>query len=200
MWALYDILRYSFSSVIWGILIAVVCMTLFVFLIKGWYKDATFSPISYIIGAVLFLFLSVQCILIVGSLKIIDTTDYYETEISRIVDSAYGAADEVTMGQADDIIQVIIDRFPLLQYYISGGEFSGFTAKELPHAMADELRSFMRWYIFRRILWCLGFVIVGAVCVIRSLSKSSTPLRQSERLQRQRVQTERRRVSRRPRR
>lgn len=200
MWALYDILRYSFSSVIWGILIAVVCMTLFVFLIKGWYKDATFSPISYIIGAVLFLFLSVQCILIVGSLKIIDTIDYYETEISRIVDSAYGAADEVTMGQADDIIQVIIDRFPLLQYYISGGEFSGFTAKELPHAMADELRSFMRWYIFRRILWCLGFVIVGAVCVIRSLSKSSTPLRQSERLQRQRVQTERRRVSRRPRR
>lgn len=200
MWALYDILRYSFSSVIWGILIAVACMALFVFLIKGWYKDATFSPISYIIGAVLFLFLSIQCILIVGSLKIIDTTDYYETEISRIVDSAYDAADEVTMGQADDIIQVIIDRFPLLQYYISSGEFSGFTAKELPHAMADELRSFMRWYIFRRILWCLGFVIVGAVCVIRSLSRSSTPLRQSERRQRQRVQTERRRVSRRPRR
>lgn len=200
MWALYDILRYSFSSVIWGILIAVACMALFVFLIKGWYKDATFSPISYIIGAVLFLFLSIQCILIVGSLKIIDTTDYYETEISRIVDSAYDAADEVTMGQADDIIQVIIDRFPLLQYYIGGGEFSGFTAKELPHAMADELRSFMRWYIFRRILWCLGFVIVGAVCVIRSLSKNRIPLRQSERLQRQRVQTERRRVSRKPRR
>jgi hypothetical protein len=200
MWALFDILRYSFSSVIWGVLIAVACMALFVFLIKGWYKDATFSPISYIIGGVIFLFLSFQCILIVGSLKIIDTTDYYETEISRIVDSAYDAADEVTMGQADDIIQMIIDRFPLLQYYISGGEFSGFTAKELPHAMADELRSFMRWYIFRRILWCLGFVIIGAVCVIRSLSRSSTPLRQSERLQRQRIQTERRRVSRRPRR
>ena len=200
MWALYDILRYSISSVIWGILIAVACMSLFVFLIKGWYKDATFSPVSYVIGAVLFLFLSVQCVLIVGSLKIIDTTDYYETEIANIVDSAYDTADEITIGQADDIIQVIIDRFPLLQYYIGGGEFSGFTAKELPHAMADELRSFMRWYIFRRILWCLGFVIVGAICVIRSLSKSSTPLRQSERLQRQRVQTERRRVSRRPRR
>lgn len=200
MWALYDILRYSISSVIWGILIAVACMALFVCLIKGWYKDATFSPVSYVIGAVLFLFLSVQCVLIVGSLKIIDTTDYYETEIANIVDSAYDTADEITIGQADDIIQVIIDRFPLLQYYIGGGEFSGFTAKELPHAMADELRSFMRWYIFRRILWCLGFVIVGAVCVIRSLSKNRIPLRQSERLQRQRVQTERRRVSRKPRR
>ena len=182
-WALYDILRYSFSSVIWGFLIAVACMALFVFLIKGWYKDATFSPVSYIIGAVLFLFLSFQCILIIGSLKILDTTDYYETEITRIVDSTYDSMDEVTKGQSDEIIQVIIDRFPILHYYIGGGEFSGFTARELPHAMAQELRSFMRWYIFRRILWCLGFVLVGAVCVIRSMSKtkklSSSHLRRS---------------------
>jgi len=199
-WALFDILKYSFSSAIWGILIAIICMALFVFLIKGWYKDATFSPISYIIGAILFVFLSIQCVLIVGSLKIISTTDYYETEISRIVDNAYDATEEVTEGQADDIIQVIIDRFPILHYYISGGQFSGFTAKELPHAMADELRSFMRWYIFRRILWCLGFVIVGAICVIKSLSRNYAPLRRSERQQRQRVQTDRRRVSRRPRR
>jgi len=200
MWALFDILRYSFSSAIWGVLIAIICMALFVFLIKGWYKDATFSPISYIIGAILFMFLSIQCVLIVGSLKIISTTDYYETEISRIVDNKYDATDEVTKGQADDIIQVIIDRFPILHYYISGGQFSGFTVKELPHAMVDELRSFMRWYIFRRILWCLGFVIIGAVCVIKSLSRNYNPLRRSERQQRQRVQAERRRVSRRPRR
>lgn len=194
MLALLDILKYSFGSVIWGILIAVACMTLFVFLIKGWYKDVTFSPISYVVGAVLFLFLSFQSVLIVGSIKILDTTDYYEMEISRIVDSTYDSVDKVSMGQADEIIKIIIDRFPLLQYYISGGEFSGFTAKELPHAMADELRSFMRWYIFRRILWCLGFVIVGAICVIKSLSKNYQGIR------RQRVQHDRRRVSRRTRR
>ena len=195
-WALYDILRYSFSSVIWGVLIALGCMALFVFLIKGWYKDSTFSPVSYAVGAVLFLFLTFQCILIVGSLKILNTTDYYEAEITRIVDSTYDAAEEVTMGHASDIIDTIIDRFPLLHYYIGGGEFSGFTAKELPHAIADELRSFMHWYIFRRLLWCLGFVIVGAVCVIRSMSKRYD----GQRRQRATVQTERKRVSRRPRR
>lgn len=200
MWALFDIIRYSLSSAIWGILIAIACMALFVFLIKGWYKDATFSPISYVIGAVLFLFLSIQCVLIVGSLKILDTTDYYEVEISHIVNNTYNDADEVTKGNADLIIKEIIDRFPILHYYIGGGTFSGFTAKELPHVMAEELRSFMRWYIFRRILWCLGFVIVGAICVIRSLSKNYKPIRQIGRIQRDRVQTERRRVSRRPRR
>ena len=169
---LFDILRYSFSSMIWGILIAVACMALFVFLIKGWYKDATFSPISYAVGATLFLFLSFQCILVVGSLKIISMTDEYEQRITSIVESAYSPSDMVSMPQASDVIDTIIDEFPILEYYIGGGEFSGFTAEQLPHAMADELRSFMRWYIFRRILWCLGFVIVGAICVIRSMSKT----------------------------
>ena len=191
---LFDILRYSFSSMIWGILIAVACMALFVFLIKGWYKDATFSPISYAVGAILFLFLSFQCILIVGSLKIISMTDEYEQRIANIVESVYSSSEEVSMSQASDVIDTIIDEFPILEYYIGGGEFSGFTAEQLPHAMADELRSFMRWYIIRRILWCFGFVIVGAICVIKSLSKNYQGIR------RQRVQHDRRRVSRRTRR
>lgn len=194
MMVLLEIIRYSFSSLIWGVLIAIGCMALFVFLIKGWYKDATFSPVSYIIGAVLFLFLSFQCVLVVGSLKIISMTDEYEQRITTIVESVYSPSDEVSMSQASDVIDTIIDEFPILEYYIGGGEFSGFTASQLPHAVADELRSFMRWYIFRRILWCLGFVIVGAICVIKSLSKNYQTVR------RQRVQLDRKRVSRRPRR
>ena len=191
---LFDILRYSFSSMVWGVLIAIACMALFVFLIKGWYKDASFSPISYIVGVLLFLLLSFQCILVVGSLKIIDMSDEYEERISMIVDSSYSPSEEVSQSQASDVIEAIISEYPILQYYISGGEFSGFTANELPHAIAQELRSFMRWYIFRRILWCLGFVIVGAVCVIKSMSRSYAKQRP------QRIQYDSKHVSRRPRR
>ena len=167
---LFDILRYSFSSIIWGVLIAVVCLVLFVLLIKGWYKDATFSLVSYLVGIVLFVLLSVQSVLVVGSLKIIDMSDVYEHRINKIVEGAYSSYDELSLEQASDIIDEIIEEYPILQYYIGGGEISGYTAKELPHAIAQELRSFMRWYIFRRILWCLGFVIIGAVCVILSMS------------------------------
>ena len=75
---LFEIFQYSFSCIIWGILIAAICMGLFVFLIKGWYKDATFSPLSYIVGALLSFLLSFQCVLIIGSLKIIDMSDFYD--------------------------------------------------------------------------------------------------------------------------
>ena len=200
MWVLFDILKYSLSSAIWGLLIAFICMALFVFLIKGWYKDATFSPVSYLIGGVLFLLLSFQCVFIVGSIKILDTTDYYETEITNLINSICDATDEVPIEKSEEITKEIIDKYPILQYYIGDIEYSGFTARQLPHAIAEELRSFMHWYIFRRILWCLGFVIVGAVCVIKSLSRNYTPLRTRGRTSRPQVQTERRRVSRRPRR
>ena len=190
---LFEILRYSFSSLMWGILISVSCMALFAFLIKGWYKDATFSPVSYLVGAVLFLFLSFQCVLIVGSLKIISMTDECEQQMVTLLDT-YLPDETVSQAQASDVIDSIIDEFPVLEYYIGGGEFSGFTAKELPSAIAQELRSFMCWYIFRRILWCLGFVLVGAVCVIKSMSKNYVGQR------RQNPRYERKRVNRRPRR
>lgn len=121
-------------------------------------------------------------------------SDVYEERISNIVDSAYSPSEEVSLSQASDVIDKIIDEYPILHYYIGGGDFSGFTAKELPHAIAQELRSFMWWYIFRRILWCLGFVIVGAICVIKTMSKSYSRQRT------QRIQRDRKHVSRRPRR
>ena len=99
-------------------------------------------------------------------------TDEYEQRISLIVEDSYSPSDMVSMPEASDVVDTIIDEYPILEYYISGGEFSGYSASQLPHVMADELRSFMRWYIDRRILWCLGFVIVGAICVIRSMSKT----------------------------
>ena len=171
-------------------------MGLFVFLIKGWYKDATFSPVSYLVGAILFILLSFQCILIVGSLKIINMSDEYEGQITAIVEKQYSPTETVSREQASSIIETIIEQSPILKYYIGGGEFMGFTAKELPNAIGQELRSFMRWYIFRRILWCLGFVLVGSVCVIKSMSKSYAR-QNKQRLQS--IRQDRKRVRRRPR-
>ena len=166
---LFYLLRYSFTSILWGFLIAVICMALFVVIIKGWRKDAQFSVASYLVGAVLLLLLSVQCILIAGSLKIIDTTDYCEAQVERIVENAYSSTELITISEADDVVKNLIYEYPFLQHFISGGEFEGYTAMQLPHAIADELRSYMHWYIFRRILWCLGFVLVGAFIVIKTM-------------------------------
>ena len=176
---LWNIIQFSFSSLIWGILIALLCMALFVFIIKGWWKNALFTIWSYLIGAILFIFLVFQCTMIVGSLKIIDTCEEYEVFFRQVVDSAYEGWEEVTKDDSDIIIKKTIAEYPLLEYYIGGGDFRGFNAKQLPTAMADELRSFMWAYIVRRLLWCLGLVLVAGVLGIKTLDQYNQGQRQS---------------------
>ena len=176
---LWNIIQFSFSSLIWGILIALLCMALFVFIIKGWWKNALFTVWSYLIGAILFIFLVFQCTMIVGSLKIIDTCEEYEVFFRQVVDSAYEGWEEVTKEDSDIIIKKTIAEYPLLEYYIGGGDFRGFNAKQLPAAMADELRSFMWAYIVRRLLWCLGLVLVAGVLGIKTLNQYNQSQRQS---------------------
>lgn len=174
MWALFEILEFSSDNLLWGVLIAVIFIALFFILIKGWYKNATFSPISYIVGVILFLLLSFQCILIIGSLRIISLIDFYEEQITTIVDELVIATSYVSAHQSDEIVKRLIEEYPVLHYYISGGNFTGYTASELPQAIAEEMRSYMRWYIFRRVLWCVGFILVCAFCVIKSMPKNRT--------------------------
>lgn len=183
---LWNIIQYSIGSLVWGVLIAVLCMALFILIVKGWFKDAMFSIWSYIIGIILFILLAFQCTMIVGSLKIIDTTDTYEAYFTEIVDNIYDGWEQVPTEQADIIIKKAIGEYPLLDYYIGGGDFSGFNAKQLPGAIAEELRSFMRAYITRRLLWCLGFVLVSGVLGIITLDRRNNNYRTQRKNSKQR--------------
>lgn len=169
---LLDIMHYSMGSIFWGILMGIFFLAVFFLLIKGFYKDAEFNPATYITGAVLGILLMVQCILVCGSLSILSLVNDYEAILTNLVSSLHMPASElVSKTDASEVINELIASNPLLAKYISGGEFQGFTVAELPKAIADELRSFMRWYIFRRILWCLGFSIVAALIVVKTMGR-----------------------------
>lgn len=196
MKAFFDIISFSAGSLFWGILVGVVCIILFFLLIKGWYKHAEASPATYLVGCILFILLSFQCTLIAGAVKIINTTDYYKEQIERIVEQStpitvtdkgkdilvnlmstflgsnpLGSSEdrEVSKAESEKITERLVEEYPILGNYFQSGEFTGYTVKELPQAMADTMVSYMKTFILYRLLWCLGFVIVGAVLVIKTM-------------------------------
>ena len=63
MGALFQIVAYSIGNLFLGILLTVVGVILLFVLIQSWYRNSTFTPVSYIVGGILFLFLSFQSIL-----------------------------------------------------------------------------------------------------------------------------------------
>lgn len=174
MWGLFDILRFSFSSVIWGVLIASAMMALFVFIVRGWWKNALFTPATYVCGAILLLLLMFQCTMTVGALKIIDNSDDYEAAMNGIVKGNYLYLDrEASPDETNVVIEELVSREPLLQHYIGGGWSEGVSLRNVPHVMADELRSYMWSYIVRRLLWSLAFVLVLGFIAIKTLDTSN---------------------------
>lgn len=168
--ALFEILEFSMSSLIWGVLIAAICMGLFFFVIKGWWRNAMFTLATYLVGIILFLLLSVQCILICGAIKIIDFTDVIEAKTEQILNTRYVKNMSVTIAESEEIVQDLIAEYPILANYIGYGYFQGYTVETLPAGVGQAVRDFMRSFIIRRLLWCLGFVVVGSFLAVKSIS------------------------------
>lgn len=170
---LLDIIRYSTGSLVWGIIIGVVCMVLFFLIIKGWYRKAMFNKWSYLFGAILAILLSYQCTLMCGAFKINATAENDKPWLHGVIEGMYdNPNDYVDVEVSTMVVEDWVRQSPLLARYISTGYFSGYTRDDLPDVMIETLHKYMNWFILRRVLWSLGFVIVAAVLVIMTMSKT----------------------------
>lgn len=176
---LWEIISMSAGSFVWGIFLSLLCMATFVFIITSWWRDAMFTVWSYLVGAALFLLLAFQCTMIVGSLKILDTVDVYENYITEVVNQVYDDYEEVSPEDTDVFMKKLITEYPLVRHYLNWARFEGYNARTLPAAMADEMRSYMWKYIFRRLMWCLGGVLVAGALGIWSLDRHNDAMRPS---------------------
>lgn len=67
---LINILQYSIGSLFIGVLITLIGVCLMFYIVKSWRRGAEFSPGSFIVGAILFFFLSFQSVLLCGAITI----------------------------------------------------------------------------------------------------------------------------------
>lgn len=176
MGALANILMYSVGSLLLGVLLTIVGVVLMFVLIRSWWRNCTFTPMSFVVGFILFFFLAFQAVLLCGAVTIKSYCDDVENTINVMVD---GFSEDVHFSAEDS--QVILDnisrKWPLVGYYVNMADFQGHTPATIARAMADELRSYMNWFILRRIGWCLLFVVVGAVIVIKTITIHNNRLR-----------------------
>lgn len=168
MGALYTIISYSFGNLFLGILLTIVGVGLMFFLIRSWFSNSSFTPFSYIMGFVLFLFLSFQAVLLCGAVTIKSYCDEVEVVINEWVRNL---PDEVQFDKesSQQVLEQIQQEWPLVGYFVGGADFTGHTPADIARAMTDELHSFMNGFILRRIGWSLLFVVVGAFIVIKTM-------------------------------
>lgn len=166
------------GSIFCGILLTVVCMLLMFLLVKSWWKDAMLTPATYVVGVILFLFLSFQSVLLCGAFTIKSYCDDVEMTIDKMVEDL--PADLVfTRKDSQDILDRVSEDYPLMGYYVNLADFRGHTPVDIAKSMTDELNSFMNKFILRRLGWSLLFVIIGAFIAIKTISHGYSHARHS---------------------
>lgn len=172
MGALFQIVAYSIGNLFLGILLTVVGVILLFVLIQSWYRNSTFTPVSYIVGGILFLFLSFQSILLCGAVTIKSYSEDVECAINSWVAEV---PSDIPFNQEDSqhVLEQITEEWPLVGYFVGGADFTRHTSVTIAQAMAEELRSFMNYFILRRVGWSLLFIVCGVVIVIKSMERVS---------------------------
>lgn len=167
---IFSILFSSIGSLIWGVLLTVVGIALMFLIIKSWRKDAYFTPISYIVGIVLFFFLSFQAILMCGAITIKSCSDEIRAYINRMVDNL---PEDVVFSTSDSqqILDNINEEYPIVANYFDWADFKGHTPVDIADSMVEVFNENLNWYIARRVGWSILFVVIGAVVVIKTMDK-----------------------------
>ncbi|MCM1108352.1 MAG: hypothetical protein NC388_04755 [Clostridium sp.] len=178
---LTNILAYSIGSLLLGIVLTIAGIALMFVLIRSWWRDSTFTPMSFLVGGILFFFLSYQAILLCGAVTIKSYCSDFEVAVDEMVSPLPGFV-EVPQGMTDHILDEVIERWPLIGYYVGSYESWGHTSTDYAKAMSDESHRFMNWYILRRIAWSLAFIIIGAMLVIKTISRKYNSGRRPERV------------------
>lgn len=172
MGALFNIMFHSAGSMLLGILITIAGVSLMFFLVKSWRRDGGFTPQSLIVDIILFFLLSFQTILLCGAVTIKSYCDDVELTVNNMVSDIQP---DTLFSQQDSqrILEQISREWPLVGYYVNLADFHGHTPATIGKAMADELRSYMNWFILRRVCWCLLFVVAGTFAVVKTMGKGS---------------------------
>ena len=185
-----ELIKYASTSLLWGFLIGAFCLCLFIIMIKGWWKDARFTFRSYLTSVALGIVLIYQCTLLCGAIIIINMADDCEPVITSCVTQYTSQTEQVlSKEETDKLISDFAKNNPLVANHIDSSELQDCTAKEIPSAIISQVKGDMGWFIFRRVLWSLGFTIIAAIFVIKSIS------RQQDR-RRERISKDRERVKR----
>lgn len=162
----FELLKLSAGCLFWGIIVAAVCVALFFFIIRSWYKNVSLPGITYVVFIVMFLMLAYHCVFIVGEAKIISSADEYKGYIAEVFEMCNISADEwISKEEAGIVLDGLFDQYPILQEYLRDYVYEGYVV-DMPNTMIDYFVKLVTEMLVEDLLWCVGICVVGAVIVI----------------------------------
>lgn len=138
-------------------------MALLFIVLKSVGRGIVKTPVFYITGVVLAFLLIIQTTLMIGAIKAKSTANEAQQYLAELVHSYQGMSDTIESRQAVD---ALTDEFPIIGNFIDLTAFYGRNISELPTAIYATMADYLNSYIWHRVWWVLGIVILASFVVI----------------------------------
>lgn len=172
---LYDILKYSASSIIVGIIVTLLLVGLMFFIVKGFFPRSTFSPLSILVGLILTLFLGFRMITMCGAISLKWMCNDFETYVNSLIpDDMLQEAVPLSETDTDMIIDKSIKKFPILSQLVDSRTFAGNNIANIAEDITKTINGHLNQFIWKSILWSLACLIIAAALVVWTLKRYET--------------------------
>lgn len=159
----FSLFSTALSSVFYGLIATFVIMALLYVVLRAISPSAVQTPIFLCSGVLLALLLLVQTSLMIAAIQAksaADQTKDYLTETLAV------GQDAVEAVNSQELIEAVTGSFPILGSFVDTSRFAGIDIKEVPLALHNTITDYLNSYIWHRVWWLLGFIVVACVLVI----------------------------------
>lgn len=173
----FSLIFTAISSIFYGTIATAVVIVLLYAILRAVNKGMVQTPAFFITCFVLALLLVIQFSLFIGAIQAKDAVDSSEIYLTQLLENTNGI---VTAQDCQYLMDAITEEFPIIGSYISLANFSGYETSELPEVMHNSMLNFLDSYIWHRILWIFGFILI-ACFIIAFFEKKGLSSRKSAR-------------------
>ena len=166
----FSLITTAFSSIFYGIIVTAVIMTILYVLLKALSISIVQTPAFFVTGVVLAILLMIQTSLMIGAIQAKDAADSAEIYLNQLLEGRYG-----TVGAQDSqrVLDAVTNEFPIIGTFFGVADFSGHDVSDLAESMHNTMIAHLNSFIWHRIWWILGMVMVA--CVVVMLYERRTP-------------------------
>ncbi|MGM9798800.1 MAG: hypothetical protein ACI3ZY_14720 [Parabacteroides sp.] len=159
----FDLLRFSFSSLFYGVIATASIMAILFFILKTLSEGIVRSIPFYITGVILFILLTSNLTLLIGARQVQSTTESMELYLRQMTEGYQGI---VSTNESQQVFDSLVEEFPLLGDYLQLADFGGNDISELPTLMSECIREEMSSFIWNRVWWIIGSIVVACVIAV----------------------------------
>ena len=164
----FSLISTAFSSIFYGFLATLAIMAALYFILRTINQGIVQTPVFYVTGVVLALLLFIQTSLMFGAMQAKDTADAAQEYVSGLIENYQGIVDAKESRQA---IDALTDEFPIIGNFVDLTAFYGRSIADLPNSIHATVVNFLNSYIWHRIWWSLGVIVLAIIIAIIFRSK-----------------------------